>query len=505
MKAHTLGAACLRVDDVLAVVNGTLQLRVAAEGPARDRITKTARIVAERVLRGETIYGVNTGFGDSCANAISESHQQALARNLVRFHGCATGALLSFEEATAVVAVRAAALARGYSGVRIELLEAMCALLNARIAPAIPCEGSVGASGDLTPLSYLAALLMGERSALLPDGSLLPGKEAVRRSEREPLALQPKESLALMNGTSVMTGLGCIAIARAQSIAHTACAITALMSAAMQGEPGHFDERICAAKPHPGQTLAARWIREALRGSGKATPLRIQDRYSIRCAPQVVGVLIDAIVEARRIHEIEINGANDNPLIDPESGEVLHGGNFYGGHVAHAMEMIKTQVANVADLLDRQLALVCNHSTNNGLPANLVAVTGSAATSHHGFKAMQISASALTAEALKLTVPASVFSRSTENHNQDKVSMGTIAARDALRICELTERVAAIALLGACQALELRNPDSADGLLRRVREVSEFNRADREYDREIAVLATAIRNNALGCGNWESP
>jgi histidine ammonia-lyase len=183
---------------------------------------------------------------------------------------------------------------------------------------------------------------------------------------------------------------------------------------------------------------------------------RIQDRYSVRCAPHVIGVLVDALPWIRQTLEIEVNGANDNPLIDPDTGEVLHGGNFYGGHACFALDALKTAVANLADLVDRQMAQICNPDMSNGLPANLVGRTGSDSAAHHGFKAMQISTSALAAEALKLTMPASVFSRSTECHNQDKVSMGTIAARDCLRVLELTETTAAIATLALCQALDLR-------------------------------------------------
>mgnify|MGYP000075323383 CR=1 FL=1 len=204
--------------------------------------------------------------------------------------------------------------------------------------------------------------------------------------------------------------------------------------------------RIFAAKPHPGQAAYARWVAEDLGSIGDHEG-RIQDRYSIRCAPHVVGVLLDALPWMIAWTQTELNGANDNPLIDPDSGEALHGGNFYGGHACFVADALKNAVANLADLHDRQLALLCSSHTNNGLPENLVGRQGPDRAAHHGFKAMQISASALTAEALKLTMPASVFSRSTECHNQDKVSMGTIAARDAVRIVELTEQVLAIVLL----------------------------------------------------------
>jgi histidine ammonia-lyase len=303
-----------------------------------------------------------------------------------------------------------------------------------------------------------------------------------------------------MNGTSVMTALACIAYDGARRLARAASTITALASDAMRGEAGHFDARIFEAKPHPGQALCARWIREHLEydpARGR-TATRVQDRYSIRCAPHVIGVLLDALPAMRRTLEIEINGANDNPLIDPDTGDVLHGGNFYGGHVAHAMDSLKAAVANLADLLDRQLALLCQPATSNGLPANLVARKTPDRAAHHGFKAMQIAASALTAEALKLTMPATVFSRSTECHNQDKVSMGTIAARDALRVLELSERVAAIVLLATVQAVDIRGPESCRARTREihaaVRARVAVNDGDRRQDGDIAAAVELLRD-----------
>jgi histidine ammonia-lyase len=279
----------------------------------------------------------------------------------------------------------------------------------------------------------------------------------------------------------------------------------------VRGEPGHFDARIFEWKPHPGQALCARWIREHLSSgeSRRAPDARVQDRYSIRCAPHVIGVLLDALPSMRRTLEIEVNGANDNPLVDPDTGDLLHGGNFYGGHVAFAMDGLKIAVASIADLLDRQVALVCNPATSNGLPANLVQRDGRDRFAHHAFKAMQISASALTAEALKLTMPATSFSRSTECHNQDKVSMGTIAARDALRVLELSERVAAIALLVACQAADLRGPASCRArtqeILAAVRRTVPTVVADRAMDADVRDVVRGLESGAIPVGEAGEP
>jgi histidine ammonia-lyase len=503
VETHVIpvGARPLTIEDILRLARGEARAVVDPSPDVRGRLRRGVAALDARLARGETIYGVTTGFGDSCETLVDRELALELARNLVRFHGCGTGRILDEEASAAIVAVRLATLARGHSAVREVLVERLCDLLARRVLPVIPEEGSVGASGDLTPLSYLAALVMGDREARY-GGEIVAAAGALERAGLAPLALRPKESLALMNGTSAMTALACLAYDRARRLARAAASITALASDVLRGEAAHFDARIFEAKPHPGQALCAAWIREHLEytpAQGR-TASRVQDRYSIRCAPHVIGVLLDALPPMRRTLEIEINGANDNPLVDPDTGDVLHGGNFYGGHVAFAMDGVKTAVANVADLLDRQLALLCHPGTNNGLPANLVACTTSDRVAHHGFKAMQISASALTAEALKSTMPASVFSRSTECHNQDKVSMGTIAARDALRVLELTERVAAIVLLATCQAADIRGADTCRARSRAihsaVRARVPVNAADRRMDGDIAAAVDVVSDRS---------
>jgi histidine ammonia-lyase len=490
-----VGLAAVRIEQVLAVARGEAEIMLDTDPDYRSRLA-AGRAALERALRqGQPVYGVTTGVGASVKNAIAGRERSILPLNLVRFHGCGTGRLLGAEEATAVVVVRLISLARGFSAVRPEVMERLCDLVERRIVPCIPEEGSVGASGDLTPLSYLAALLVGEREALV-DGEVVPAREALERAGLAPLVLEPKESLAIMNGTSVMSALACVAFARAARLARLACALTAMITRAISGNPQHFAPEIFALKPHPGTIQAGGWIRADLGPSDRSRPARLQERYSIRCAPHVIGVLLDALAFTRGLLEIEVNGVNDNPIIDPDTGVVLHGGNFYGGHVAFAMDGLKAAVASVADMLDRQLVLLCSPDTSDGLPENLI--DGAA---HHGFKAMQISASALTAEALKLTMPAASFSRSTESHNQDKVSMGTIAARDCLRVLELGETVAAIGVLAACQAMDLRSDrvDSprARAVHRAVRAVVPPVVADRRQDHDIAHVLDLYRSGKI--------
>ncbi|AXA65447.1 histidine ammonia-lyase [Pseudomonas oryzihabitans] len=450
------GSQALAIEDLVALAEGRALAELQDDAAFRDGIARGALFVESLLAREGSVYGITTGYGDSCVVAVPLAQVEALPRQLYTFHGCGLGRHLDAAATRAVLAARLQSLCQGVSGVRVELLERLTAFLREDILPLIPEEGSVGASGDLTPLSYVAAALCGERQVLWRQ-ELREAADVHAELGWTPLVLRPKEALALMNGTAVMTGLACLAFARAEYLLRLATRITALNVVALAGNPEHFDQRLFAAKPHPGQGQVAAWLRADLAAEGPAAPLhRLQDRYSLRCAPHVLGVLADSLPWLRQFIETELNSANDNPLIDAEDERVLHGGHFYGGHIACAMDSLKTLVANVADLLDRQLALLVDVRYNHGLPGNLSGAPAARAMLNHGFKAVQIGASAWTAEALKGTLPASVFSRSTECHNQDKVSMGTIAARDALRVLELTEQVAAATLLAAQQGVWLR-------------------------------------------------
>lgn len=496
------------IEDVVAIAHGaSAELSDSPEFLARIRAGSEFldRLLAEDGV----IYGVTTGYGDSCTVAIPPHLVEELPRHLYTFHGCGLGAVLPIPAARAVLAVRLQSLCQGVSGVSVELLLQLALLLKEDIVPAIPQEGSVGASGDLTPLSYVAAVLCGERE-VFHRGQRRPTAEVFAELNIAPLTLRPKEGLAIMNGTAVMTAIAALAFKRAEYLAQLATRITALATLASKGNAHHFDEILFSVKPHPGQQQIATWLRDDLHaGEPPRNPQRLQDRYSLRCAPHVIGVLQDALPFMRQMIENEINSANDNPIIDSVGEHVLHGGHFYGGHIAFAMDSLKNAVANIADLLDRQMAMVVDTKFNHGLPANLSGADGERRAINHGFKAVQIGASAWTAEALKLTMPASVFSRSTECHNQDKVSMGTIAARDCIRVITLTEQVAAGALLAMCQGLELRfaqgdiQPgavaDSLKGMLAQVREISAFLVEDRALESELRQLCSAIEQEHFHC------
>ncbi|ROS01584.1 histidine ammonia-lyase [Sinobacterium caligoides] len=450
------GAGRITIENIVALAQGKFEPKLNTAPEFEQKISQGVRFLERLLDEDGVIYGVTTGYGDSCVVEVPLSLVHELPIHLSRFHGCGMGADLSLEQSRAVIATRLASLTQGYSGVSMELLELLVALLVENLPPRIPSEGSVGASGDLTPLSYLAAVLIGERE-VWHGGRWQPTQQAFSDKGLKPLTLRPKEALAIMNGTAVMTGLAALAYSRADYLSKLCSRITAMACIGLQGNAFHFDEKLFEAKPHPGQQQIAKRIREDIHTEElPRNSSRLQDRYSIRCAPHVIGVLEDSLPWFRSMIENEINSANDNPLIDGPGEHVMHGGHFYGGHIAMAMDSMKTAVANLADLLDRQMALLMDTRYNNGLPSNLSGSEPARAMINHGMKAVQIGASAWTAEALKGTMPASVFSRSTECHNQDKVSMGTISTRDCLRVLELTEQVAAAQLLAVRQAFELR-------------------------------------------------
>ena len=489
----------LTIEDICRIAGQQAQVELSTQADFIKRIDNGALFIDSLLKEQGFVYGVTTGYGDSCTVSIPLHLVEQLPRHLYTFHGCGLGNHFDAQQTRAILAVRLTSLARGFSGVRYQLLQQLTILLTLDILPLIPQEGSVGASGDLTPLSYLAAVLAGERDVLY-QGERQSTDTVFARLNIEALTLKPKEGLAIMNGTAAMTGIACLAYQRAGYLSQLSTRITSLTSIALKGNAYHFDEKLFSVKPHPGQNRVAKRIRADLQltQSAPRNDTRLQDRYSLRCAPHVIGVLEDALPWLRQFIENELNSANDNPIIDAEGEHVLHGGHFYGGHIAFAMDCLKIAVANLADLMDRQMAQLMDTKFNYGLPANLSGADAEQVMINHGFKAVQIAVSAWTAEALKLTMPASVFSRSTECHNQDKVSMGTIAARDCIRILELTEQVAAAVLFAAVQGVELRGnlellSPALQNTVKMVRQFSPFLSTDRALEQELRQCLVLIR------------
>lgn len=502
----TIGGQPLSLTQILDIARGKTGVQISDDPSFTGTIKRSSDTLRSALEKGIPVYGVNTGYGKSCGKRMAMDVAIKNGFNLIRFHGCGTGEPVGIDEVRAAMLTRILCFSRGFSGVSLELIQRFADFLNKGITPVVPCEGSVGASGDLTPMAYVAASLMGEGEVYYRC-SRMPARDALDSAGLTPYSFGPKEPLAIMNGTAVMTGIAAIVVDRSRNIMDAAVSATALSIHALMGNAHHYDPVIARAKPHPGQEYIARKISELIHTDHGHSQLEadaletLQDPYSLRCSPQILGVTYDALEWITRWIEIEANSANDNPIVDPDNGSVLMGGNFYGGHVVFAMDALKSAIASSADMSDRQVALMVDPNVNRGLPADLVRATDDEMLYNHGFKAMSIASSALAAEALKATMPASSFSRSTESHNQDKVSMGTIGARDAARVCELTEKVTAIHLLAAAQACDIRGNaglrPAIAVILDKVRSLAEPVAADRPMDRDIASIVKAIAQDGL--------
>jgi phenylalanine ammonia-lyase len=515
-----LDGATLTIADALEVSRGD---RVVTLSERAAQAVRASRGLKHELMDQEIpIYGVTTGLGDSAHRQISSAKAARLQQNILRFMGVGTGPVAPSEVTRVTMLLRANCLSKGNSGVRVELIEGMLELLNNDVLPLIPERGSCGASGDLAPLSYVGRALAGDGDVLFRGAPRRAG-EVLAELGQEPFLLEAKEGLALTNGTSFMSAFACLAVGAARELADLADLMTAIASEAMLGNRGHFNEFLFdQAKPHPGMVTSARHIRElladsqlaadsdelfdgGLNGAGfRELDRQVQDKYSIRCAPHVTGPLRDVLDWVAQWIAVEINSSDDNPLFNVAGGRVESGGNFYGGHIGQAMDSLKVALANLCDLIDRQLELVVDEKFNRGLTPNLIPRLEPAhpeAGLHHGFKGMQLCASAMTAEAMHLCAPTTIHSRSTEAHNQDKVSMGTIAARDARSIVELAQNIAAIHLIACCQALELRGVEQASprtqAAFNLVREHVAFLDQDRYLDGDIATTVALIQSGAM--------
>ena len=513
MEKIEIGKRSLTLSQIHRVVYAQENVELCREPEYRQKIEKNVSFLLETVRKPLPIYGTTTGFGASCVRYLSSGHAERLQQKLIEYHRCGTGPHFSPEQTLAIMLSRLVSLSRGRSGVRYLLLETLERMINHRILPLIPSQGSVGASGDLTPLAYVAAAMEG-LGEVLHQGEKMDAKEALHRCEISPLVFGPKEALAVINGTSVMSAVLALSCLEIEPLCVASEKMTAMLVQVLNGHPEAFDPRIHDLKPFSGQKKTAqaifKWLEnsrltsdyrkqaaEHLSGPKDAgkLPFQVQDVYSIRCAPQVIGVVRDVLSIACEWAEKEINSVTDNPLIFEEDQTILLGGNFYGGYIAHAADSLKIALASLSDLADRQLAIVVDDKFSNKLPSNLV---WGEEWVNHGFKGMQITASALTAEILKNSAPASVFSRVTESCNQDKVSMGTIAARDVVWSTEMASKVLAILGMALCQAIDIReyqdqlSPQLAE-FYQKIRRTSPTLKEDRPMDREIEEVSRNLR------------
>ncbi len=448
----------LTLEEVEAVALSA-DIAVTLAPGARERMLRSRALVEEALGNNRTVYGVTTGFGRLSDVVVSREHIEELQLNLIRSHACGVGAPLPTETVRAITLLRANVLAKGFSGVRPVVVELLIALLRAGVHPIIPEQGSVGASGDLAPLSHLALVLVGEGEAEY-RGERLPGGEALRRAGLEPIALQAKEGLALNNGTQVMTAIGVLALRRAERLVDSADATGAMSLEGLRGTPDAFHPALQRARPHPGQAVSADRLRSLLAGSAireshRHDDPRVQDAYALRCMPQVHGAARNALGYIRSVLETEANSATDNPLLfpDEEGGIVLSGGNFHGQPVAQVLDLLAIAITDLASISERRTERLVNPDLSD-LPAFLTRDPGPSS----GLMLAQITAAALVSESKILAHPASVDSIPTGASKEDHVSMGVTAARKALQVVRNAETVIAIEWLCAAQALEFLKP-----------------------------------------------
>jgi len=478
---------------------------------ARAAVRASRAVVDAAVARGDVVYGVTTGFGSFADVRIPDDRLRELQVNLVRSHAAGVGAPLEEAETRALMLLRANVLAKGFSGIRLETLERLVAMLNRRVHPVVPSQGSVGASGDLAPLAHLALALIGEGECL-HEGRRIPAAQALASAGLAPAVLEPKEGLALVNGTQLVTAVAGLAFADAQRLARSADVIGALTLDALQGTDVAFDPRIHAARPHPGQSASARNLKRlmeasALRESHRSCG-RVQDAYSLRCMPQVHGAVRDALSHVAQVLAVEMNAATDNPMVFAATAEILSGGNFHGQPVALAADLLAIVSAQLAGISERRTERLVNPSLS-GLPAFLAREGGL----HSGLMLAQVTAAALASENKVLAHPASVDSIPTSAGKEDHVSMGPTAAWKAARSVQNTARVLGIELLAASEAIEFHRPTRSSAALEAVHALVRVHVAAHGNDRplapEIEALAALVRSGAVvsaaesACGRLE--
>ena len=490
-----VGAQPLSIEDVAEAAR--LGTRVTLDEGARARIRKGRIGLEEQLTRGASIYGVNTGVGSNIKFALTPDQAETLQHNIMRHLSCATGRPLPPDVVRAAALLRIRTFATGASAVRAELVEALIELLNRGITPVVPRYGSVGASGDLMPSAYIARALVG-MGGVEYQGRPMAALEALKLAGLEPFRFAPKEGLALINGTTVMTAVATLLWVDARRVLRALLAGVALSIEALEAGTEPFAAWVQEAKGHPGQIAVAEYIREHLDGSGTAGDSARQSCYSLRCPPQGLGPVWEAIEEARAVIEREINSANDNPLIDPESGALFRAGNFYGGHIARLLDTWKIDFAVMANWANALMAVLVDDRFSNGLPSSLVPEPGV----NSGFKGMQLSVTSLACAVRQIAGPSSIHSLPTEGYNQDVVSLGMHAAVTAMDAMECLRNEVAMLLLAAAQAVDLRGAAEKLGTRNRrihaaIRQVSDFLSRDRALEQDVADLSSLIAAGKL--------
>jgi histidine ammonia-lyase len=496
LSAVELDGHHLTLEAIEAVADGA---PASIAPPARKRVERAREFVDRRFASGEAIYGVTTGFGRLASISIDPADAIALQLNLVRSHAAGTGPPLEIPFVRAAGVLRANSLSAGHSGVKPETLDLIVAMLERGVTPVVPSQGSVGASGDLAPLAHMTLTLLGEGEAFY-RGERLPSDVALERAGLEPIELGAKEGLALINGTQVMTGIAALGLLRAQRLAAAADVIGAMSLESYLGTERVFDRRLNDLRPHPGQERVASNLRALLASSeivaSHADCDRVQDPYSFRCIPVVHGAIRDSLAHVRRVTEIEANSVTDNPLVFPEDGEFISGGNFHGEPIALAIDFLKIAVSELASIAERRLYLLLN-GEDRGLPLFLTQRLGL----QSGLMIVQYTAAALVNDNKGLAWPSSVDSIPTSAGQEDHVSMGMTSANNLPRVLDNVEGALACELLGALAATDFRRPLKSGRGTQAAHEVARESVAPWGNDRppapDIALARELIRSQRL--------
>ena len=510
MKALRITGNTLTLEDVREVVEE--QRTVLLEPDARQAVDRARAVIEDVVANDRLAYAVTTGVGKLSDVRIPPAENRTLQLNLMRSHAVGVGEPLSEAGSRAMMLLRANSLAKGCSGVRGVVIDTLCEMLNRRVHPVIPSQGSVGASGDLAPLAHLGLVLIGEGEAI-SQGKRMTGAEALKAAQIKPITLEAKETISLINGTQAMLALGLLAVLEAQVLAETADAIGALSLDVLKGTDAAFDARIHNARPHAGQVAVAANLRRLLAGSeihaSHRDCARVQDAYSLRCIPQVHGAVRDTIGYCRSVFEVEMNSAVDNPLVFPEKkqvgersdspvqGDIISGGNFHGEPLAFALDFLAIALSALAGISERRIERLVNPALSEGLPAFLAPGAGL----NSGFMMPQVTAAALVSENKVWAHPASVDSITTSGNKEDFVSMGMTAAIKLQRVVQNTRNVLAIEALAAAQALDFVAPLKTTKLLEKVhaeiRAISPAIHEDRVLTQDLAAAAELVKSGRL--------